>query len=249
MFLGPPTIRAFIAMCASGDLLSSFATGVIQSRAANSSARRLKSLFPAALFPFCAGVPAIGVGHDSATSCKSAPPAPRASRWLFAPPVSAFAVGHDEDPLAFVRRADFCRCEEASRRREAHVPKFSQHGFKTEADVACDVFEDDPPEAVSELTGNAGDVRPEVAFVVGSFALSCGAERLAGVSGKQGVDGSGEGPGVEGDEVVPDWRGGEVSGAHGGDKGVSRIGFPLDIGAGVEAGHGKTDAHIQSSAA
>lgn len=30
---------------------------------ASSSAFRLKSEFPAALFPFCAGVPAIGVGH------------------------------------------------------------------------------------------------------------------------------------------------------------------------------------------
>jgi len=39
-------------------------SGVAHMRSARSSAFRLKSLLPAALFPFCAGVPAIGVGHD-----------------------------------------------------------------------------------------------------------------------------------------------------------------------------------------
>jgi len=38
------------------------------------------------------------------------------------------------------------------------------------------------------LTQDAGNVWPEVALVVGSLALSRRAERLAGVSGKHGVD-------------------------------------------------------------
>lgn len=84
MLRGPPFIRAFIAMCASGVLLSSLATGVIHIPVASSSARREKSLFPAALFPFCAGVPAMGVGH---------------------------AMSDDEDPEPFMRRTDFSRRE------------------------------------------------------------------------------------------------------------------------------------------
>ena len=48
----PPFILRFIAMCASGDLLSSLATGVIHSSPASCSARLVKSLLPAALFPF-----------------------------------------------------------------------------------------------------------------------------------------------------------------------------------------------------
>lgn len=47
--------------------------GVPQSPAASSSALRLKSLFPAALFPFRAGVPAIGVGQSAAASPRFIP--------------------------------------------------------------------------------------------------------------------------------------------------------------------------------
>lgn len=149
--------------------------GVAQRFRANSSAFRLKSLLPAWLLPFWAGVPAIGVGQlcarsfsvgpalarilwpsrpklhaplasvdvavgqfavtavkvsatprlcripalslssalavgqFCAASCKSGPPAPRASRWLFAPPETAFAVGHAEPPEPFLRRTDFFR--------------------------------------------------------------------------------------------------------------------------------------------
>ena len=54
------------------------------------SALRLKSLFPAALLPFCAGVPAIGVGHCATFWVRLLPvipsviPAPprRPSEWL-----------------------------------------------------------------------------------------------------------------------------------------------------------------------
>jgi hypothetical protein len=43
---------------------------------ANSTVLRLLSLFPAALLPFCAGVPAIGVGQPAiAASAGNAPPA------------------------------------------------------------------------------------------------------------------------------------------------------------------------------
>jgi len=52
-----------------------------------SSTFLVKSLLPAALFPFWAGVPAIGVGQLG----------------------RALAVGDDENPLPFVRRADFFR--------------------------------------------------------------------------------------------------------------------------------------------
>jgi hypothetical protein len=37
---------------------------VVVVHATSSTVLRLLSLFPAGLFPFCAGVPAIGVGHE-----------------------------------------------------------------------------------------------------------------------------------------------------------------------------------------
>jgi hypothetical protein len=53
-------------------------------------------------------------------------------------------VGQDEDAQPLVRRADFCRREQTRRRRVAHAPKLSQHGFKAKGDVTGDVFEEDP---------------------------------------------------------------------------------------------------------
>nr|WP_310583069.1 hypothetical protein [Deinococcus sp.] len=53
-------------------------------------------------------------------------------------------MGQDEDAQPLVRRANFCRAEQARRRRVTHVPKFSQHGFKAEGDVTGDVFEEHP---------------------------------------------------------------------------------------------------------
>ena len=44
----------------------------------NASVRRLLSVFPAALLPFCAGVPAIGVGHPDASPPESLPDVRRA---------------------------------------------------------------------------------------------------------------------------------------------------------------------------
>jgi hypothetical protein len=79
-------------------------------------------------------------------------------------------VGQDEDAQPLVRRADFCRREEARRRRVTHAPKLSQDGLEAEGDVACDVFQEDPFRAA--LADDAGDVGPEVTGVATSTTLS-----------------------------------------------------------------------------
>jgi hypothetical protein len=156
-------------------------------------------------------------------------------------------VGQDEDAQPLMRRANFCRREQARRRRVAQSPKLSQDGFKTEGDVACDVFEEDPFGAA--FVDDAGDVGPEVTGIVGAAALSCLAERLALVSGKDGIERASEWPRIECSQVVP-YRGrGEVSGPLGGDEDAAGVFLPLDEAAGVIAGLGKHEAHIQASAA
>ena len=104
-------------------------------------------------------------------------------------------MGQDEDTEPLVRRADFCRAEQARRRRVAHAPKLSQHGFKTEGDVTGDVFEEDP--FGSAFPNNPGDVGPEVTGIVGTAALSGRAEGLAGISGHNRVEGTVEDGGIE----------------------------------------------------
>ena len=88
-------------------------------------------------------------------------------------------MGQDEDAHALVRRANFCRREQACRRRVAHAPKLSQGCFKAEADVTGDVFKEDPFRGT--FPDDAVDLGPEVTGIVGPAALSSCAERLAGI--------------------------------------------------------------------
>ena len=156
-------------------------------------------------------------------------------------------MGQDEDAQPLVRRADFCRAEQARRRRVAHAPKFSQDGFKAEGDVTGDVFEKDPFERT--FPDNTGDFGPEVAGIVGTAALSGGTERLAGISGENDVKGATEGTGIEAAQIIPNRREGEISRALGGDKDGSGPIFPLDEGPCVISGFGEHEAQIQASAA
>ena len=110
-------------------------------------------------------------------------------------------MGQDEDAEPLVRRADLCRAEQSCRRRVAHAPKLSQDGFKAEGDVTCDVFEEDP--FGRALPDDAGDIRPEVAGIIGTAALASGTEGLAGIPGEDNVEGTAKGPGIETAQVVP----------------------------------------------
>ena len=156
-------------------------------------------------------------------------------------------MGQDEDAQPLVRRADFCRREQARRRRVAHAPKLSQDGFKAEGDVPCDVFEEDPFWAA--FTDDAGDFGPEVAGIILPTAFASGAEGLAGISGQHDVEGTSERPGIEGAQVIPNWRGREISCALGGGEDGAGVSLPLDEGAGVEARFGQHEAQIKASAA
>ena len=156
-------------------------------------------------------------------------------------------MGQDEDAQPLVWRTDFCRAEQARRRRIAHAPKVSQHGFKAEGDVPGDVFEEDP--FGTAFPDNAGDLGPEVARIIGAATLSCGAEGLAGISGEDDVESAAEGLGIETAEIVPDWRRGEIACALGGDEDAAGPLLPLDKCAGVKPRFGEHEAQIQASAA
>ena len=156
-------------------------------------------------------------------------------------------MGQDEDAQPLVRRTDFCRSEQARRRRVAQSPKLSQDGFEAECDVTGDVFEKDPLGAAFD--DDAGDLGPEVPRIVCPAALSGGAERLAGISGEDDVEGPTEGSGIEAAQVIPDRGRGEVACTLGGDEDGTRPILPLDKCAGVETGLSEHEAQIQASAA
>ena len=146
-----------------------------------------------------------------------------------------------------MRRADFCRAEQARRRRVAHCPKLSQDGFKAEGDMPRDVFEEDPCGAT--FGDDACDLGPEVARIVGATTLPGRAEGLAGISGENDVECAAKRDGIETAEIIPDWGRGEISCALGCDEDRSWPVLPLDEGAGVKTGFGEHEAQIKASAA
>jgi hypothetical protein len=115
--------------------------------------------------------------------------------------------------------------------------------------VAGDVLKEDPLKAVSEFADDPCDIWPQMPLVSLSLALSGIAERLARVSGKEGVKASSEGLGIEGGKVIPDGGRGEVSGALGGDEPASGVFFPFDKASRVKSGLGQHEAHIEAAAA
>jgi hypothetical protein len=166
---------------------------------------------------------------------------------LAVPGCRLIGVGQDEDPEPLVRRGDFCRAEQARRRRVAHAPKLSQDGFKAEGDLACDVFEKHP--FGGTFPDNPCDLGPEVAGIVGATALSSGAEGLAGISCEDDVEGTAKGLGIETAEIIPDRGWGEVPRALGGDEDCTRPVLPFDKCTSVISGFGEHEAQIQASAA
>lgn len=74
-------------------------------------------------------------------------------------------------------------------------------------------------------------------------------KRLAWVSCEQGVDLPAPWHGVEPLEVVPDWRGVEVSGALPCDEGAAGVFLDLDVAGGGKARLGKSKTHVKSAAA
>ena len=146
-----------------------------------------------------------------------------------------------------MRRANFCRAEQARRRRVAQAPKLTQDGFKAECDVTGDVFEEHP--LWGTFADNPGDIGPEVPRIIGTATLSGSAEGLAGVTGKDDVEGPAEGPGIETAQIIPDRGRGEVSSALGRDEDGAGPYFPFDKCAGVKSGFGEHEAQIQASAA
>ena len=110
-----------------------------------------------------------------------------------------------------------------------------------------DVFEENPFGAA--FANDPSDIGPEVAGVISAAAFSGCAERLAGVSGEDDVEGAAKGSGIETAQVIPDRRWSEVFCALGGDEDQSGPVLPFDEGAGVETGLGEHEAHIEASAA
>lgn len=162
-------------------LVESDAEGVVHP--ASATVFRLLSLFPAALLPFCAGVPAIGVGHPAKYACRGSwSTLSLPSRCATIPGVSfqsrTVGVTHPVISVSDVRRTD-------ARRRERDTPEGVTQGFQVsvyKVDPYIDVFarnllsKDDCRLALRDEVPKSW---PEVPLVSKPSSLACRAERLA----------------------------------------------------------------------
>lgn len=111
--------------------------------------------------------------------------------------------------------------------------------------MSGDIFEQ-PPFGVC-FAEDAGNIGPQVPFVVFSLSLPCGAEWLARISGKHDVDAPAIGPPVKAGDVVPDRRGPEHAASLSCDEGRPGMLVPLDETSRVKSWLGEHEAKIKTT--
>jgi len=139
----------------------------------------------------------------------------------------SLAAGEDEEPLAFVRRPDFRRREEACRKAVAHVDQSSGDFGKAEAEMMGDILEEH--EGRFDHADDPGDMRPEVTRVVRSTPLACNGKRLARIARSDDVHRAAPRAAVEGSNVVPDRRRIQGRVFHPRHENGRGVGVPLDM--------------------
>ena len=116
------------------------------------------------------------------------------------PPVAT--PREDEHPLTTVRGTDFGRGENRPLRIEPQGREVFQNFSESEADVSSDILEEG--QRCICIDEQSSDVRPEVAWVVGSSTLAGVTERLAGIASDHQIDTASDLASWEAGDVRPD---------------------------------------------
>ncbi len=157
------------------------------------------------------------------------------------------ADGEDEEPLALVGRTDFRRCEEACRKAVAHADQSAGDFGEAEAEMMGDILEEH--EGRLDLTDDAGDMRPEMAWVVRTPALACNRERLARIARSDDVHRAAPRAAVEGSNIVPDNSLIQGRVFHPRHESGCGVGFPFDMAHSTISGDGDGEPEVESACA
>jgi len=143
-----------------------------------------------------------GVGHSRIISVRFPPldRVPEQARGVGQ--VVPFADGQDEQSLALVGSADFRRREEACRKAVAHADQSCGDFGEAEAEMMGDILEED--ERRLNFGDDAGDMGPEVAWILGAEPSARHAEWLARIARSDDVHRAAPRAAVEGGDIVPD---------------------------------------------
>ena len=157
------------------------------------------------------------------------------------------ADGEDEQPLTLVGRTDFRRREEACRKAVAHADQSAGDFGEAEAEMMGDILEKD--EGRLDLTDDAGDMRPKVARVAGTAALSRNGERLARIARSDDVHRAAPRAAVEGSNVVPDNSLIQGRVFHPRHESGCGEGFPFDMAHSTISGDGDGKPEVEAACA
>lgn len=190
---------------------------------------------------------ALGVGHSRNNSVRLPPldRVPEQARGVGQ--FVTFADGEDEQALALVGRTDFRRREEACRNAVAHADQSSGDFGEAEAEMMGDILEED--EGWLALADDAGDMRPEVARILGAEALACNRERLARIARSDDVHRAAPRAAVEAGNVVPDRRWIQGRLFHPCHENGRGVGFPFDMAHSSISGHGDGEPEVEPACA
>ena len=190
---------------------------------------------------------ALGVGQSRSSSVRFPPldRVPEQARGVGQ--LVPFADGEDEEPLALVGRADFRRREEACRKAVAHADQSAGDFGEAEAEMMGDILEED--EGRLDLADDAGDMRPEVARVVGAPAFARDGERLARIARSDDVHRAAPRAAVEGSNVVPDNSLIQGRVFHPRHESGCGEGFPFDMAHSTISGDGDGEPEVEPARA
>jgi len=157
------------------------------------------------------------------------------------------ADGKDEEPLALVGRADFRRCEDACRKAVAHADQSAGDFGEAKAEMMGDILEED--EGRLDLANDAGDMRPEMAWILAAEPSACDRERLARIARSDDVHRAAPRAAVEGSNVVPDNSLIQGRVFHPRHESGCGEGFPFDMAHSTISGDGDGKPEVESARA
>ncbi len=190
---------------------------------------------------------ALGVGQSRSSSVRFPPldRVPEQARGVGQ--LVPLADGEDEEPFALVGCADFRRREDACRKAVAHVDQSCGDFGEAEAEMMGDILEED--EGRLDLADDAGDMRPEVARIVGTPALARNGERLARVARSDDVHRAAPRAAIEGSNVVPERRAIQGLVFHPRHEDGRGEGVPLDVTHSTISGDGDGKPEVEPARA
>ena len=161
--------------------------------------------------------------------------------------VVPLADGKDEQPLALVGRTDFRRREEACRKAVAHADQSAGDFGEAEAEMMGDILEED--EGRFDLADDAGDMRPEMAWILAAEPSACDRKWLARIARSNDIHRAAPRAAVEGSNVVPDNSLIQGRVFHPRHESGCGEGFPFDMAHSTISGDGDVEAEVEPASA